>query len=98
MYENLITNLRNCAETNSLSRYKRELMKQASDAIEELSRIERDFRQYISDQVKREKGVYACCYCKNRESANVYEPGCIHEKCDGVSGWQYGTPPKEETI
>lgn len=36
MYEFLITNLRNCAETNSLSRYKRELMKQAADAIEEL--------------------------------------------------------------
>ena len=36
MYEFLITNLRNCAETNSLSRYKRELMKQAADSIEEL--------------------------------------------------------------
>ena len=69
---------------------------EAADAIEELSRIERDFQQYISDQVKREKGVYACCYCKNRKSANKYEPGCIHEECDGVSGWQYGTP-KEET-
>lgn len=38
MYEFLITNLRNCAETNSLSRYKRELMKQAADAIEELQK------------------------------------------------------------
>ena len=37
MYEELIENLRNCAEVNSLSRYKRELMKQAADAIEELS-------------------------------------------------------------
>ena len=73
-----------------------ETLDAAADAIEELNRMERDFRQYISDQVKREKGVYACCYCKNRESANKYEPGCIHEECDGVSRWQYGTP-KEET-
>ena len=38
MYEELVTNLRNCAELNSLSYYKRELMKQAADAIEKLSK------------------------------------------------------------
>lgn len=68
----------------------------AANVIEKLSSMECDFRQYISDQVKREKGVYACFCCKNRESANKYEPGCSHEECDGVSGWEYGTP-KEET-
>ena len=50
MYEELITNLRNCAETNSLSLYKRELMKQAADAIEELQgflyEAERDRDEY----------------------------------------------------
>ena len=38
MYEELIKNLRNCSEVNSLSRYKRDLMKQAADAIEKLQR------------------------------------------------------------
>lgn len=87
MYEELIGALRFHGSCLSL---------EAAGVIEKLSHMERDFRQYISDQVKREKGVYACCYCKNRESANKYEPGCSHEECDGVSGWEYGTP-KEET-
>ena len=39
MYEELITNLRNCAETNSLSHYKWTLMQCAADAIEELQAI-----------------------------------------------------------
>ena len=38
MYDELIVNLRNCANINSLSYYKRDLMKQAADAIEELSK------------------------------------------------------------
>ena len=37
-YAELIKRLRDCAETNSLSLYKRVLMKQAADAIEELMR------------------------------------------------------------
>ena len=37
MYENLTKALRDCARVNSLSLYKRGLMKQAADAIEELS-------------------------------------------------------------
>ena len=46
------TSLRNCAETNSLSRYKRELMKQAADAIEELMR-------YVQQMEKlRQEGWY----------------------------------------
>lgn len=68
-----------------------ETLDAAADAIEVLMR---DFRDYISSQVKRDRGVYACCYCKNRESK--YYPGCEHEECDGVSGWEYGEP-KEET-
>lgn len=35
-YDELIANLRNCAKVNSLSLYKRDLMKQAADSIEEL--------------------------------------------------------------
>lgn len=36
MYDELVKNLRDCAKVNSLSLYKRGLMKQAADAIEEL--------------------------------------------------------------
>ena len=36
MYDELIKSLRDCAKVNSLSLYKRELMKQAADAIKEL--------------------------------------------------------------
>ena len=38
MYEELVKNLKNAADTNSLSLYKRGLMKQAADAIEDLSK------------------------------------------------------------
>lgn len=38
MYEELIKNLRNCSQINSLSLYKRDLMKQAADTIEELQK------------------------------------------------------------
>ena len=38
MYEKLTASLRYCSETNSLSLYKRELMKAAADAIEDLSK------------------------------------------------------------
>jgi hypothetical protein len=41
MYDELIKSLRDCAEVNSLSLYKRGLMKQAADAIEELIRKEK---------------------------------------------------------
>ena len=37
MYDELIKSLRDCAEVNSLSLYKRGLMKQAADAIEKMS-------------------------------------------------------------
>lgn len=37
MCDDLVKNLRDCSEVNSLSRYKRDLMKQAADAIEGLS-------------------------------------------------------------
>ena len=39
MYEKLTASLRYCSETNSLSLYKRELMKAAADAIEDLSKL-----------------------------------------------------------
>lgn len=38
MYEELVKGLRDCAEVNSLSLYKRGLMKQAADALEELQK------------------------------------------------------------
>lgn len=37
MHEDLVKQLRGCAEVNSLSLYKRGLMRQAADAIEELA-------------------------------------------------------------
>lgn len=108
MYDELIKKLRHCGDERipceGCSGYNEcqgfadgaaRNMIDAADAIEEMNRMERDFRQYISDQMKREKGVYACCYCKNRESAYKYEPGCTHEECDGVSGWEYGTPTED---
>lgn len=96
MYDELVKRLRRYVEIERSEHHGAELESEAADAIEELSRMEQDFRQYISDQVNREKGVYACCYCKHRESTNKYETGCTLEKCDGVSGWAWGVP-KEET-
>lgn len=97
MYDNLVKRLRYRAKReDDYYEHGGDIINEAADAIEELSRMERDFRQYISDQVKCEKGVYACCYCKNRESANEYESGCSLDECDGVSDWEWGMP-KEET-
>ena len=47
-YAELIKALRNCAEVNSLSQYKRGLMRNAADAIEDLefvcNRYEKDYK------------------------------------------------------
>ena len=45
MYDELVKDLRDCAKVNSLSLYKRGLMKQAADAIEELAA----FKAQITD-------------------------------------------------
>ncbi len=47
MYEELIKSLRDCAEVNSLSLYKRGLMKEAADAIEVLSEMETTTPRWI---------------------------------------------------
>lgn len=49
MYDELVKNLRDCSEVNSLSRYKRGLMKQAADAIEKLWEL---FRSAEKDNAK----------------------------------------------
>ena len=55
-----------------------------------MNEMEKDFRDYIAGQVYQNKGVYACRYCKHRESGK-YEV-CDHEDCDGVTMWEYGEP------
>ena len=91
MYEELTAKLRDhnaCISIKTLD--------DAADAIEKLSRMEHDFRKYISNQVNKTSGVYACCYCKNREAFDEdYGCGCDHSDCDGVNEWEYGTPRKE---
>lgn len=87
MYEELIGALRFHGSCLSL---------EAADVIEKLSRIEHDFRKYISDQVNKTSGVYACRYCKNREAFDEdYGCGCDHADCDGANEWEYGTSRKE---
>lgn len=74
MYDELIKSLRNCSEINSLSRYKRDLMKQAADAIERLDAIAQtyvetvheieDKRKWIpvTERLPKENGFYLCLY------------------------------------
>lgn len=50
-YEELVANLRNCAKVNSLSLYKRDLMKQAADAIEELQQNIEQYKLYLQDAI-----------------------------------------------
>lgn len=89
MYEELVKRLRDKQTAHLPGGYR--LCGEAADALEQM---ERDFREYIGSQIKKTMGVYACCYCKHRESK--YYSGCEHDDCDGVSGWEYGEP-KEET-
>ena len=56
MYDELVKSLRNCAKVNSLSLYKRELMKQAAAAIEELSGM---CRVYAEAQTKEHNRAVA---------------------------------------
>lgn len=98
MYEELVRLLKDKAERFDYDGWvdTAVVMEQAANAIEELSRIEHDFRKYISDQVNKTSGVYACRYCKNREAFDEdYGCGCDHTDCDGANEWEYGTPRKE---
>ena len=62
----------------------------------DLSTVAGDFKSYIDAQVYRTSGVYACRYCKNRtEYDEEYACGCDDTDCDGVSGWEYGSPRKK---
>lgn len=112
MYEFLITNLRNCAETNSLSRYKRELMKQAADAIEELSAKATPKRVGFAGWKGCRDTRYKCPYCnkyvRNDETychkcgQALMFPRISHtpyvpgKKQDVIVTWP-DEPPKEET-
>ena len=55
MYEELIKSLRDCAEVNSLSLYKRGLLHQAADAIEELSAIREEQKAQIIAMAAEDK-------------------------------------------
>lgn len=59
MYEKLIKELRECSEINSLSHYKRDLMKQAAEAIEKLSK-ERDKYKMHSDAISKLPDCNTC--------------------------------------
>lgn len=58
---------------------------EAADALEQM---ERDFREYIGSQIEKTMGVFACRFCKYRDSA--WYAGCAHEDCDGVNEWEWG--------
>lgn len=49
--DELIANLRNCAKVNSLSMYKRGLMKQAADAVEKLQQNIEQYKLYLQDAI-----------------------------------------------
>ena len=87
MVKNIVKRLRDKQIAHMPCGYR--LCGEAADALEQM---ERDFREYIGGQVSRKSGVYACCYCSNREPCAI---GCKHEECDGVRGWEYGTPKGE---
>lgn len=59
MYKELVTKLRNCAEINSLSYYKSGLMKQAADAIEELS-SKVESLQFFADNISKLPDCNTC--------------------------------------
>ena len=72
MHENLITDLRYCSEMNSLSLYKREMMKQAADAIEDLDNKLNLYRQGkishwipVSERLPEEDGKYLTVHTLN---------------------------------
>ena len=80
MYEKLTASLRYCSETNSLSLYKRELMKAAADAIEDLDNKLNLYRQGkishwipVAERLPK-SGVHVLLACKCRGSSYV---------CDG---------------
>ena len=53
MYEELVTNLRNCAEINSLSYCKNGLMKQAADAIVFMSKAYQMMEEAYKEEVTK---------------------------------------------
>jgi hypothetical protein len=61
MYGELIKSLRDCAEVNSLSLYKRGLMKQAADAIEELLKAAKAMHTWIFLNTGDEQAAYDEC-------------------------------------
>ena len=87
MSSDLIKRLRAKVTAHLPGGYK--LCAEAADALEQM---ERDFRRYISSQVKRTRGAYACDYCRHRKSREEWAIGCQHDKCDGVKNWEWGNP------
>ena len=89
-YAELIKALRDCAEINSLSLHKRGLMKQAADALEELSRREAPMRVRITASTKR------CPSCNKQVSGigNIHRNYRYCRWCGQALDWT--EPPKEE--
>lgn len=58
------------------------------------SKMEKDFKAYIASQIRQEKGPYACCYCKHRDSGAFGY--CVFTGCDGIAEWEYGDPEEVE--
>lgn len=76
--------------------HQRDILMKYGGETEIAQKMERDFKAYISDQVHRTAGVYACNVCRHRdgERSGPWGGYCEHIDCDGVSGWEYGNPPK----
>ena len=92
MYDELVKNLRDCAEVNSLSRYKRDLMKQAADAIEELT-AERDKYKSHSDSISQ---LPDCNTCGKKSKGNcVFMPAYGDWVRINCAFWA-PEPPEEE--
>lgn len=85
MHDGLVKRLRDKETAHLPGGYR--LCGEAADALE---RIEADFRDYIGKQVHKTSGVYACCYCKNRNTPEIWAIGCQRKDCDGVNEWKWG--------
>ena len=107
-YAELIKRVRDCAETNSLSLYKRVLMKQAADAIEELA--DRNVGKWIpvTERLPSKNGFYLCLYKHKHPGGVAIDEGLsIQQWYNGrwnldeiytVTHWMpLPEPPKEES-
>ena len=93
MYESLIKSLRDCSEVNSLSLYKRGLMKEAADAIEELL-AERDKYKRHSDSISE---LPDCNTCGKKTKGDCEFMPAYGDWVRINCAFWVPEPPKEET-